>query len=95
MTQELQERTDKYLSLTQRALAKVQVTDKDRKAAEDLLELSKCYFADAKHFQKKGDLLRAYGAVCYAHCFLDAGARVGLFDVDGDNELFMVDPTGK
>jgi len=62
-----------------------------KKNAEDLLDLSKRYFSDAKHFQDKEDLLNAFGAICYAHAFLDSGARIGLFDVQGDNRLFMVD----
>lgn len=27
------------------------------------------YFDDAKYFEKKGDLVNAYGAVVYAHAF--------------------------
>ncbi len=89
--EELHQRTLKYLDLTKEALSKVKITPKDPKAAEDLLDLSKRYYSDAQYFEKKGDLIRAYGAVCYAHCFLDSGARLGLFDVDGDSRLFMVD----
>ena len=89
--EELKKRTQNYLSLTQEALSKVKISSKDPKAAEDLLDLAKRYYSDAQYFEKKGDLIRAYGAVCYAHCFLDAGARLGLFDVDGDSRLFMVD----
>ncbi|HLD87316.1 MAG TPA: DUF357 domain-containing protein [Candidatus Nanoarchaeia archaeon] len=91
MEQEISDRTKHYLSLTEEALAKVKITTKDRKGAEDLLDLAKRYYADAQYFEKKGDLIRAYGAVCYAHCFLDSGARLGLFDVGGDSRLFMVD----
>jgi len=88
---QLKEKLEKYFSLTKKALDKVKITEKDRKAAEDLLDLSKRYYQDAKFFEEKDDLTNAYGAVCYTHAFLDAGARLGLFDVDGDNELFMVD----
>ena len=88
---ELKERLEKYLALTKEALGQIKITSKDTGAAEDLLDLSKRYYEDALHFQKKGDLIRAYGAVCYAHCFLDAGARTGLFDAGGNSRLFMVD----
>ena len=56
-----------------------------------MLDLAQRYYDDAKYFEKKGDLVNAYGAVVYSHAFLDAGARLGFFDVDGDNTLFMVD----
>ena len=91
MEKQLLERTHKYLLLTKEALDKVKITSKDKKSAEDLLDLAKRYYSDAQYFEKKGDLIRAYGAVCYAHCFLDSGARLGLFDVDGDSRLFMVE----
>lgn len=90
----LTQKLEKYLSLTKEALDKIKFSDKlseeQSKQARDLLNLSNCYFDDALHFKEKGDLVNAYGAVCYAHCFLDVGARIKLFDVD-DNRLFMVD----
>jgi hypothetical protein len=90
---ELRQRTERYLLLTKEAFGKVKITPKDSKAAEDLLDLAKRYYSDAQFFEKKGDLVKAYGAVCYAHCFLDCGARLGLFDVGNDSRLFMVDDT--
>ena len=42
-------------------------------------------------YAEKGDLVNAFAALNYAHGWLDAGARLGLFDVDGDNVLFTVD----
>ena len=91
MDNTLNKRLQEYFSLTAEALSKVKLTSKDPKAAKDLLDLAHRYYSDAQYFEKKGDLIRAYGAVCYAHCFLDCGARLGLFDVDGDSRLFMVD----
>lgn len=88
---ELKKSTRAYLSLTGEALTIIKITPKDPKAAADLLDLAKRYYSDAQYFEKKGDLIRAYGAVCYAHCFLDCGARLGLFDVGNDSRLFMVD----
>ena len=43
-------------------------------------------------FAKKGDLVTAFAALNYAHGWLDAGARLGFFDVGKDNVLFTVDP---
>ena len=88
---EIEQKLSKYFELTSRALEKVKVVDKHRKEAEDLLDLAQRYFDDARHFEKNNDLVNAFGAVVYAHAFLDIGARLGFFDVGKDNELFMVD----
>ena len=91
INQPLNEKLAKYFELTSKALKKVKIVEKHKKEAEDFLDLSQRYYDDAQYFQKKGDLVNAYGAVVYAHAFLDAGARLGFFDVGKDNELFMVD----
>ena len=87
----IEEKLAKYFSLTSLALKKVKIVEKHRKEAEDLLDMAQRYFDDAKFFEKKSDLLNAFGAVCYAHAFLDVGARLGFFDVGRDNKMFMVD----
>lgn len=91
----LEQKLSKYFELTSKALKKVKLSEnlnsKDKKSAEDLLDLAQRYYNDAKYFEEKGNLVDAYGAVVYAHAFLDAGARLGFFDVGKDNELFMVD----
>ena len=87
----LNQKFSKYLDLTSTALKKVKIIEDHRKEAEDLLDLAQRYFDDAKFFEKKGDLVNAFGAVCYSHAFLDIGARLGFFDVGKDNKLFMVD----
>ena len=89
--QTLNQKLSKYFELTAKALKKVKIVEKHRKEAEDLLDLAQRYYDDAKYFEKKGDLVNAYGAVVYAHAFLDIGARIGFFDVGNDNKLFMVD----
>ena len=61
-----------------------------RRIAEDFLQMARAYRRDADHLRAQGDLARAVGAVYYAHAWLDAGARLGLFDVDGDDTLFTL-----
>lgn len=62
-----------------------------RKAqAEDVLDMAKRYFSDAEHFRKKGDFVNAFACLNYAHGWLDAGARLKLFNVK-DSRLFSVD----
>ena len=92
MQQAIQEKLQKYLELTSKALKKVKIADDcDQKKANDILDLAQRYFDDAKYFEKKGDIVNAFGAVVYAHAFLDIGARLGFFNVGNDNQLFMVD----
>ena len=89
--QSIEQKLSKYFDLTAKALKKVKIVEKHRKEAEDLLDLAQRYYDDAKFFEKKNDLVNAFGAVCYAHAFLDIGARLGFFDVGKDSKLFMVD----
>lgn len=91
---QLVDKLKKYLELTSRALQKVKIIEtlspEGKKQAEDLLDLSQRYFDDAGYFMKNGNLVDAFGAVVYAHAFLDIGVRLGLYDVGNDSELFMV-----
>jgi len=82
---------DKYFDITSRALKKVKIIAAHKKQAEDALDMAKRYYEDAKHFREKGDIVTAFAALNYAHGWLDAGARLGLFDVGHDSELFTVD----
>lgn len=91
MQQKIGDKLKKYFELTSKALKKVKIVERHRKEAEDFLDLAQRYFDDAKYFEKNNDLVNAYGAVVYAHAFLDIGARLGFFDVGKDNKLFMVD----
>ena len=89
------EKVEKYLGITKKALDKVKITESGKiswkEAAEDFLDMAQRYHSDAHYFMKKGDLINAFAAVNYAHGWLDAGARIGLFDVGKDNKLFTVD----
>ena len=87
----INQKLSKYFELTSKALKKIKIVDKHKKEAEDFLDLAQRYFDDAKYFESLGDLVNAFGAVVYSHAFLDAGARLGFFDVGKDSELFMVD----
>ena len=90
------QKLDKYFEITGRAItaakkAGISAKRKGMKAeAEDFLDMAERYYSDAKHFMAKGDYVTAFAALNYAHGWLDAGARIGLFDVY-DSELFTVD----
>ncbi|MCX8147162.1 MAG: DUF357 domain-containing protein [Candidatus Woesearchaeota archaeon] len=90
-----EKKLEKDFSTTLKAIQKVKIAapkgTHQYKMAEDFLDMAKRYYDDAKHFMEKGDYVRALGALYYAHGWLDAGARSGLFDVSHDSELFTVD----
>lgn len=89
-----EEKIRKYLDTTSRAVAKVHVIAPKpshwERVADDFLTMAKSYLADAKHFAGQGDYVNAFASVNYAHGWLDAGARLGLFDVNADDQLFTL-----
>ncbi len=97
-TKSMKQITDKKLDsafeVTNKALkmARENLTrDKDKiKNAKDFLNMAESYISDASHFRKKGDLVNSFGALYYAHAWLDAGARIGFFEVH-DSTLFTAD----
>ncbi len=86
------ERLAKYAGYTERGLAAARAAiDATREAqARDFLDMAQRYHDDARHFEANGDLVTAFAALNYAHGWLDAGARIGLFQVK-DSTLFTVD----
>lgn len=91
-----EEKLDKYFKIAEEALEKANKSKESinlmaiKKARIDFLDMVGRYIEDAKHFKDKGDLVNAFAALNYAHGFLDAGARLGIFDVH-DNKLFAQD----
>lgn len=89
-----EEKVEKYISLTSEALSRLKIAAPERsfnrKMADDFLRMARSYFEDAKEFYSKGDLVNAFACVNYAHGWLDCGARIGLFDVGGDDKLFTL-----
>lgn len=85
----------KYLEVTSKALKKITISVPEQthlyRQAEDMLDMATRYYHDAEHFFTKGDYINAFAAINYAHGWLDAGARLGLFDVGHDSKLFTVD----
>jgi hypothetical protein len=87
------QKLSKYFSVTKEAfqLAKASKNRLNLIAErKDFLNMIECYIKDAEHFEKKGEIVNAFAALNYAHGWLDAGARLGLFDVH-DSKLFTVD----
>lgn len=91
-----EEKLNKYFSVTKEALDMIKNKgadgiDQDRKdEANDALDMAQRYYDDAQHFRDNGEWTTAFAALNYAHGWLDAGARLGLFKVK-DSRLFTVD----
>lgn len=89
-----QERLAKYLQTTDKALRKIKIAVPERsylrELADDFIEMAESYSSDAKKFAKDGDFVNAFACINYAHGWLDCGARIGLFDVGGDDQLFTL-----
>ncbi|MBS3072785.1 DUF357 domain-containing protein [Candidatus Pacearchaeota archaeon] len=81
----------KYFELTSKALSivKSNVVKGREQDAKEIISMVSNYLSDAKHFEKKGEFVLAYGALNYAHGWLDSGVRLGVFDVK-DDKLFTV-----
>lgn len=87
------EKLNKYFDIAERALKKAQDSKEGlrlnvlKNAREHFLDTAERYIADAKHFLNKNDKVNAFAALNYAHGWLDAGVKLGIFDVN-DNKLF-------
>lgn len=88
-----EEKLEKYFAITSEAYeAAKQSGNRTSLVNErtDFLDMIQRYISDARHFEAQGDFVNAFAALNYAHGWLDAGARLGIFDVH-DSRLFTVD----
>jgi hypothetical protein len=85
------EKIKKYRDITEKAfsIVKKSICKDKEKDAKEIIEMVSCYLSDSKHFEKKGDLVNAFGAIYYAHGWLDCGARLKIFEVT-DTALFTI-----
>ena len=94
MPADLEEKTDRYEGLLAEALDVAEVAPPADtpmgEAAAECSEMAESYLRDGRHFREDGDLVNALASFSYGHAWLDAGARVGLFDVPRDGHLFTV-----
>ena len=94
MAADLAEKAERYEGLLAAALDAAEPTaDLDAARADDAAaveEMARSYLEDGRHFAADGDLVNALAAFSYGHGWLDAGARLGLFDVPADGHLVTV-----
>lgn len=85
---------ERYLGLSRRARAKATVALEDGHPSMphliDMLSMSDDYVSDAVHFLEQGQLVLAYGALNYAHAWIDAAVRIGWLDGHDDDVLFTL-----
>jgi hypothetical protein len=94
MPADLEEKTDRYEGLLADALDAAEVTVPEgtplAEAAAEYEEMARSYLEDGQHFRADDDPVNALAAFSYGHAWLDAGARIGLFDVPEEGHLFTV-----
>lgn len=83
-----------YLNLTKKAREKAtrihEEGTPEYMQLDILLRMADDYASDAKHFMDTGDYVRAFGAINYAHAWIDAGVKLRLLDGHGDDNLFTL-----
>ena len=88
------ERVKAYLDITRRAREKatelVEPTSGEGQKLAVMMRMADDYTSDAEHFLNTGDLVRAFGAINYAHAWIDAGVKIGWLDGHGDDVLFTL-----
>ncbi|HMK45564.1 MAG TPA: DUF357 domain-containing protein [Methanocella sp.] len=91
MAAELEEKVLRYKKMLESALDDVKKTTPNGthmdRAADDYLNMARCYFNDGVHFIEADDPVNALVCFSYGHAWLDAGVRIGVFSVT-NRELF-------
>jgi uncharacterized protein len=82
---------EKYYDLSSKALniARKQIVRGRENEAREIILMVESYISDSVFFREKGDLVNSFGALNYAHGWLDCGVRLGIFDVK-DDKLFTI-----
>ncbi len=86
-----EEKLQRYFKITEEALGRLELAVHKKSllkvVADDFLTMAKSYFNDARYYYQKGDYVTAFAALNYAHGFIDAGVRLGVFKGE-DDRLF-------
>ncbi len=83
LEEKLKDKIKKYRKITYEALNNIKIpenlSEENKKLANEFLDFAKRYFDDAKYFEEKGLLLESLASLSYAHAWLDAGVKAKLF----------------
>jgi hypothetical protein len=92
MAADLEEKTDRYERMLAEALDAAETRPPAGtplgEAAAECREMAAAYLADGRHFRAADDPVNALAALSYGYGWLDAGARMGLFETPPGVELF-------
>lgn len=90
----IEDKTAQYESLLAEALTAAEIapppTSPLGEVATTFEEMAQAYHSDGRHFEAENELGDALAAYAYGHAWLDAGARLGLFEVPREDDLFTV-----
>ncbi|MDV0446649.1 hypothetical protein MsAg5_04980 [Methanosarcinaceae archaeon Ag5] len=93
MPADLHEKTIRYERLLAAALLKAVPSPIESShmmsVARDFKTMADSYHKDGLHFMDQNDYVNALASFSYGHAWLDAGAKLGVFDVD-DDVLFTI-----
>jgi hypothetical protein len=91
---DLEEKTDQYEEMLAQAVETAEIAPPEgtpmADAAAECVEMARSYLEDGRHFRDEDDPVNALAAFAYGHGWLDAGARVGLFDAPEEGHLFTI-----
>jgi len=94
MPADLEAKTDRYEGLLASALEATSIAVREEsplhEAAVEFRTMADSYLEDGRHFREQDDLVNALASFSYGHAWLDAGARMGIFDVPSEGHLFTV-----
>lgn len=94
MPADLTEKVERYEELLASALDAAEPVPESETplghAAEEFAEMAESYLEDGRHFRAEEDPVNALAAFAYGHAWLDAGARIGVFDVPSEGHLFTI-----
>ncbi|WP_297070367.1 DUF357 domain-containing protein [Thermococcus sp.] len=83
-----EEKLQKYFKITEEALKTLEIVVHEKSllkaVADDFLTMARSYFDDARYYYSRGDYVTAFAALNYAHGFIDAGVRLGVFKGEND-----------
>ncbi|RLM59230.1 DUF357 domain-containing protein [Halobellus sp. Atlit-31R] len=95
MPADLTEKTDRYERMFADALAEAEVAVPGStplgEAAAEVREMALSYLEDGRHFREHDDLVNALAAFSYGYGWLDAGVRLGLFEIPDETHLFTTE----
>jgi hypothetical protein len=94
MAADLEEKTDRYERLLAEALDAAEIAPQEgtplHDAALEYEEMARSYLEDGRHFREEDDPVNALASFSYGHGWMDAGARMGIFEVPTEGHLFTV-----